>query len=395
MRASGCQIRLAYPHRHPMWRVFEMAIPFLDGLIGGAPERGPDGHGGDLAVAALPRPRFARHLVFLGQPRVERAAEVHVAGAAPGGDEDALVRSDVHGAAVVGGGDAERAARARALPDDARHLVPQQYLDALGPRALFERPDEPGADAGRMVGHPFGGDGPLDGALLPPRPRRLRGTHQVVLELDAVLDQELEGRRVLVREGADEVPVAVPALHVVVAHPVQVHLVRRVLHAVLALIAGAAAEVDVAAGAQAVPADVDVLFHHDHGGAVIERRDGRRKPGRAGADRDEIRGPVPEVLGLDAPGAEPGQRGRADAGGRALLEEGSPTDARIPACRSAHVSVLPSDSHSIGTAGKAQDVPRRGRRSRGGTRRQRRSRRLRSAIMRAGLPAGCYTSPQR
>ena len=158
------------------------------------------------------------------------------------------------------------------------------------------------------------------------------------LELDVVLDQELVGRGVLVREGAHQVAVAVAALHVVVADPVQEHLVRRVLDTVLLLVAGAAAEVHVAARAQAVPADVGVLLHHDHGGAVIDSGDGRRESRRAGADGDQIRRQVPEVLRLRLAGpcAESGQRGGADAGGRALPEKGSPTDARILPCRLGH-----------------------------------------------------------
>ena len=45
----------------------------------------------------------------------------------------------------------------------------------------------------------------------------------MVLKLDPIFDQEFEGRRVLVRKRAYEVPVAVPALTVVVAYPVQKH----------------------------------------------------------------------------------------------------------------------------------------------------------------------------
>ena len=64
--------------------------PLLAGLVGGAPKRRADRHRGQLAVAALVRPRLARHLVLLGQPRVERTAQGHVAGAAAGGHQDAL-----------------------------------------------------------------------------------------------------------------------------------------------------------------------------------------------------------------------------------------------------------------------------------------------------------------
>ena len=230
-----------------MWRVFDIAIPCSQVWFAVPPQRRPDRHRGQLAVAALPRPRLAGDLVLLGQPRVERAAQGHVAGAAAGGHQHALVGPDVHGAAVVGGGDAEHPPGGRALAHDARHLVAHEDLRALRPRALLERPDESGAHAGRMMRHPLAGHRPLDGALLAAHPRRLRRPDQVVLELDAVLDQELVGGGVLVGEGAHQVPVAVAALQVVVAYPVYEHLLRRVLDPVLLLVAGAAAEVHVAA----------------------------------------------------------------------------------------------------------------------------------------------------
>ena len=190
MRAFGCQMRLEYPHWHPMCRVFEIAIPASDGLVGGAPQRRPHRHRRELAVPALPRPRLAGHLVLLGQPGVEGAPEVDVAGAAAGGDEQPLEGADVDGAAVVDGGDPEHPPRGGALPDDARHLVPQQHLGALGARALLEGADEARADPGLVVRHPLARDGPLHGALLPAHLRGPRRPHEVVLELDAVLDEE-------------------------------------------------------------------------------------------------------------------------------------------------------------------------------------------------------------
>ena len=328
--------------------------PLLDGLVGGAPQRRPDGHRRELSVPALAGPRLAGDLILLGQPRVEGAPEIHVAGAAAGGDEEPLGGPDVHGAAVVDGADAEHPPPGGALADDARHLVAQQHLGPLGARAGLEGADETGADPGRVVRHPFAGDGPLHGALLPAHLRGPGRTHEVVLELDPVLDEELEGRRILVREGPDEVAVAVAALPVIVAHPVQIHLVRGVVDPVLALIAGTAAEVDVAPGAHAVPADVDVLLEHDHGGAVVEGGHGGGEPRGAGADGDEVRRPVPEVLGLGVPGSDPGQCGRADPRGGAAPYEGPPTDARVLACRFAHLyppSVPSGHSNRGGRAG--------------------------------------------
>src|SRR6476469_4189039 len=62
----------------------------LAGLRPGRPERRAYVHRGDLSVGALERVGQARLLVFLGEPRIEQAAEVDVAGVAAGGDNDAL-----------------------------------------------------------------------------------------------------------------------------------------------------------------------------------------------------------------------------------------------------------------------------------------------------------------
>lgn len=151
--------------------------------------------------------------------------------------------------------------------------------------------------------------------------------------MDPIFDQEFEGRRVLVRKRAYEVPVAVPALTVVVAYPVQKHLVRRILHPVLPLIARAATQVDIPPGALAVSADVDVLIRHDHGCSVIECRNGRRESRGPRSDGDEIGRQVPIILGLDVP--------RADPNGCTFLEEVSPTDVQVGLFLLAHACILP------------------------------------------------------
>ena len=163
----------------------------------------------------------------------------------------------------------------------------------------------------------------------------------MVLKLDPIFDQEFEGRRVLVRKRAYEVPVAVPALTVVVAYPVQKPLVRRILPPVLPLIARAATQVDIPPGAHAVSADVDVLIRHDHGGSVIECRNGRRESRGPRSEGDEIGRQVPIILGLDVPLAEAGQRGRADPNGCTFLEEVSPTDVQVGLFLLAHACILP------------------------------------------------------
>ena len=116
-------------------------------------------------------------------------------------------------------------------------------------------------------------------------------------ELDAVVEQELVGRDVLVGEDADQVAVAVAALGVVGAHPVEEHLVGVVLDVELLLQRVAAAELHAPAAQHAAAADVVVLLDDDHRGAKLARRDGGGQPGDAGADDDHVGGLVP----VDAP----------------------------------------------------------------------------------------------
>ena len=63
-------------------------------LVAQAPERGTDGHGGQLATGVLERIGFATDLVDLGQARIEHAPEVDIAGAAPGGEDDGFGGAD-------------------------------------------------------------------------------------------------------------------------------------------------------------------------------------------------------------------------------------------------------------------------------------------------------------
>ncbi len=114
----------------------------VTGLAGGCPQRGAELHGGELAVGALMHPRLAGLLILLGQPRIEHAAEVHVAGMAAGGDDDSLVGLDVHGVAAVHRRNADHAATVRLLADDLRHLVAQEDLRAFLARADFEPADQ-------------------------------------------------------------------------------------------------------------------------------------------------------------------------------------------------------------------------------------------------------------
>ena len=78
-----------------MCRVLVIAAPASMVWFAVAHSDGADVHGGELAVGALVHVGLAGLLVFLGQPRIEHAAEVDVAGVAAGGDDDALGGADV------------------------------------------------------------------------------------------------------------------------------------------------------------------------------------------------------------------------------------------------------------------------------------------------------------
>ena len=100
-------------------------------LVEKAPQRGPHLHPGELAARVLVGPGHAgKAAIFLGQARVEHAAELDIAGRAAGRDHHRLRRADVAPLALHVDGDAEDAARARAFAVDRHHAVLEQDLDA-------------------------------------------------------------------------------------------------------------------------------------------------------------------------------------------------------------------------------------------------------------------------
>ena len=147
-----------------MWRVLVIAAPLSMVWIAGRPQRRADIHRGDLAVGVLVDVGLAGLLVFLGQPRIEHAAEVDVAGVAAGGDDDALDGADVDGPAVRPSPRCRaRLPRRRLLADDPRHLVLEQDLRALLARAFGEPPHQPRAVAVAVRRHHLGRDVPFLG----------------------------------------------------------------------------------------------------------------------------------------------------------------------------------------------------------------------------------------
>src|SRR5205807_8859668 len=134
-------------------------------------------------------------------------------------DDDTLAGLDIHRAARMRHRNAEDFPRLGLLTDDALHLVTQKDLHALLACALLQPPDQPGtiAVAARRVNFVF---------VLPfhrdERPRHRRGgfrPDRLLDELDAVLDQEVEGRKILVGKDAHQIAVAVACDGGIVTYP--------------------------------------------------------------------------------------------------------------------------------------------------------------------------------
>src|SRR5437016_2755590 len=131
-------------------------------LVGCRPQRRADLHSRDFAIGSLVNIWHASLLVLLSEPRIERPAEVHVAGVATGGDDDALPRLDIQGITLVCYDDPNNPPRVVILPDDTRHLMFQKNFRALFSRALRQSPHKPRTIASATRGDEFARDVPFD-----------------------------------------------------------------------------------------------------------------------------------------------------------------------------------------------------------------------------------------
>jgi hypothetical protein len=205
----------------------------------------------------------------------------------------------------------------------ALHLVAQKNLRALLARALFEPAHQPGAVPAAMRCVDLARNMPFERHECSRNRRGRFRADRPLAELHAVLDQEIEGCRVLVGKDADEVAVAVSCHRGVVADPVGENLIGRILDPGLLLQGVAATEMDATAAQHAAAADVEVLVDDDDGRSEIPRRDGGRQPRNTCTDDDHIRRLVPLDLRLGAIGAGARQGGGPDAGG-AFREKSAP-----------------------------------------------------------------------
>src|SRR5262245_31023744 len=214
-------------------------------------------------------PRLAGLLILFSEPWIERAAEIDIASMAAGRDDDAFPGLNVHRIAAIHCGNSDHSPGVLLLADDLRHLVTQKDLRALFPRAGLQPADEAGTVPIATGSDELAGNVPFDRHESPRNRRRRLRTNHPVDKVETVLDEEIIGREILIGEDTHQVTVAVARRVGVETYPVGVHLVGRILDAVLLLDGVAAAEMQSSAAEDAAAADVVVLLDSDHRYAVI------------------------------------------------------------------------------------------------------------------------------
>ena len=251
------------------------AVAELAGLVIESPQRGADRHGGQLAAGVLVRPRHAgQAAIFLGQARIDHAAEIHVAGRTAGGDDHRFARADGEPASPLcstampstrpacgacrysatircSQQDLHAGSAGRGLPAGASARCPRTWSPAPPDRPACR--SAPSASASRRR---------ASRAAPSCRPRCRPGVRRLVDEDHAMRDQPLIGGGAVVGEGADDLAIVVAVVGKAVGFDhrpigeVAEQQVGRVLDPVLLLRAGAAAQRNVAAAGDRVAADV-------------------------------------------------------------------------------------------------------------------------------------------
>jgi hypothetical protein len=254
------------------------------------PQRRTERHRQHLAVRVLFAPRLAGDLVFLRQPGIEHPAEGDVAGEPAGRDDEAASRLDAHLFTVALRDDPLHSPRA-VVADDPHERVAQEDLDTLRSGALFERAHQAGARTSvdrdlQIIGVHLRAEQPGNSAAVDQRRRHLLKQH-------AVVQQEIERRRVFIRPYAHEVAITVAELEIVEVGVIQVDLIGGIEDAELLLQARAAAKGNTPAAHHRVSADIVVLLDDENRGALIARHDRRTQPGRACARDHNVRRTIP------------------------------------------------------------------------------------------------------
>ena len=174
----------------------------------------------------------------------------------------------------------------------------------------MERPDQAAAGPdfrvawiGRLTGmnHRPVGDIDLHGAQHRDPDLVADAVGRSVDDLHAVREQEFERCDAVVGKGADDLAVVIAIGRKAVGldhRPVGEILeeqIGRILDAVFLLVAGAAAERQIAARGDGVAADMVLCLDDDDRSAGLARDDRGRHPGRAGPDHDDIGLAIPIV----------------------------------------------------------------------------------------------------
>ena len=243
---------------------------------------------------------------------------------AAGGEDHAALAADVERLVFVQGGETEYATGFRVL-NQVPHLVQQQDLRTLGPGAFFQRPQQAGTVPGGVGGDQFLIDRPLQGAAVAGI-----GAENFILKDHAVFDHPFEGFGAEVGVDPGEFAVGVAGFERFVAQPVPVDCIGRVLYAMGALPARAAAEIDPPAADHAMATAVVILLDDNDRSAVVQRFDRRRQTGGSGARDDDVGTVVPldGDSGISLPGLRQGrQRLGADSRSHAGFDEIAPGNA--------------------------------------------------------------------
>ncbi len=221
-----------------------------------------------------------------------------------------LARADVERGAVAIDGNAGNASGLRRLPMDPGHAVFEQNFDAGLQRRGMKRSHQAGTGPdfevvriGRSAGMDHGPvlDRNLHGAQHRSADLVSDAVRLPVDHFDAMCEQEFESRHAIVGEGADDLTVvvavgrkAVGLDHRPVGQVLEEQL-GRILDAVSLLVAGAAAERQIAAAGDGVAADVVLRLDQDDRRAGLARDDGRRQARGARADHHDVGLAIPLI----------------------------------------------------------------------------------------------------
>jgi len=194
-------------------------------------------------------------------------------------------------------------------PDEARHRVVQEKLDALGPRTRLQGPHQPSAASatGTRQLRAFGPERMIFAWRRVARAVRAGIVRRDLLEHDAIGHEKFVRGGAMIGEGPHDGAVIVSVIRPAVGlHDGPVRQVGkddvwRIRDAVFALRACTPAKRDVATAHHGMPAYIVVRFDHEHGRPLIAGLNGGGEPRGAGANNHDIRFQVPALMHVSSP----------------------------------------------------------------------------------------------